>query len=379
MATAPEADGVRCMLMRGGTSKGGYFLAGDLPADPAERNALLLRIMGSPDPRQIDGLGGAHPLTSKVAVVSASADPAADVDYLFLQVAVDAPDVSDAQNCGNLLAGVGPFAIERGLVAAEEGETPVRIRMLNTGQLATARIRTPGRRVRYAGATTTPGVPGTAAPVVLEFGDSAADSPHSADAGGGLLPTGNVVDELLPGVRATLVDAGMPVVLLDVEDFAEFGLRGDETPEQLEADEKLAARIAALRSAAMPLMGLDPATATTVPKLTLVSPPRTPGGTVATRSFIPVRAHAAIGVVAAVSVASGLLLKGSTGRRHAEFPPSGEPLRLEHPTGHLDVAIEIDAPGDGRPPRLLRSGVVRTARRIFDGTVYPGPARDSGH
>jgi 4-oxalomesaconate tautomerase len=374
-----QLTGLPCMLMRGGTSKGGYFLAGDLPADPAGRNDLLLRVMGSPDPRQIDGLGGAHPLTSKVAVVSASTDPVADVDYLFLQVAVDQPDVSDAQNCGNLLAGVGPFAIERGLVPAQDGETPVRIRMLNTGQYALARIRTPGRRVAYGGGTALPGVPGTAAPVLLEFGGEGAEGADAerdgaGDSAGGLLPTGNTVDELLPGVRATLVDAGMPVVLLDAE---EFGVRGDETPEELEADEKLTARIAAVRGAAMPLMGLDPETATTVPKLTLIAPPRTPGGTVATRSFIPVRAHAAIGAIAAVSVGCGLLLAGApepVGRRHARLPGPGEPLRLEHPTGHLDVAVEIDSSGER--PRLLRSGVVRTARKIFDGTVFPGPDRE---
>ncbi|POM23180.1 4-oxalomesaconate tautomerase [Actinomadura rubteroloni] len=350
-----------CMLMRGGTSKGAYFRAEDLPADPAERNALLLRIMGSPDPRQIDGLGGAHPLTSKVAVVSVSPDPRADVDYLFLQVGVDQPDVSDAQNCGNLLAGVGPFAVERGLVPAQADETPVRIRMLNTGQYATARIRTAGRRVEYGGDTAVPGVPGTAAPVVLAF--AAPDG-----TGTPVLPTGNTVDEPLPGVRATLVDAGMPVVLLAGEDF---GVRGDETPEELESDEKLTSRIAAVRSAVMPLLGLDPAVATTVPKLTLLAPPRH-GGTVSTRSFIPVRAHAAIGALAAVSVGTGLLLDGAVGARHARLPPAGQALVLEHPTGELAVSVELDR--SGPIPRLLRSGVVRTARKIFDGTVYPGPA-----
>jgi 4-oxalomesaconate tautomerase len=352
-----DERGVPCMLMRGGTSKGAYFLARDLPADRAERDGLLLRIMGSPDPRQIDGLGGAHPLTSKVAVVSSSDDPDADVDYLFLQVGVETAVVSDAQNCGNLLAGVGPFAVERGLVKPDDAETRVRIRMLNTSQFATATIRTPGGKVQYAGDTSLPGVPGTAAPIVLEFG-----APDT------LLPTGNVSD-VLDGTRATCVDAGMPVVLLDADDF---GVTGRETPQELEANTELTARIDRIRQAALPLMGLDPRTATTIPKLALIAPPHN-GGTVSTRTFIPVRCHTAIGALAAVSVGAGLLLETAVGRRHAQLPPAGRPLRLEHPTGHLDVTVDLDPAAD--PPRLRRSGVVRTARKLFDGTVYPGPAR----
>ena len=240
---------------------------------------------------------------------------------------------------------------------ASDTETRVRIRMLNTGQLASATIRTPGGRVRYAGETAMPGVPGTAAPVVLEFA-----------APGTLLPTGNVRD-LLDGTEATCVDAGMPVVLLDAEDFR---VTGRETPRELEADRELAARIARIREAAMPLMGLDPATATTLPKLTLIAPPHQ-GGTVSTRSFIPVRCHNAIGALAGVSVGAGLLLDGAVGRRHARLPAAGGPMALEHPTGHLDVAVDLDPDAD--PPRLRRSGVVRTARKIFDGIVHPGPVR----
>jgi 4-oxalomesaconate tautomerase len=363
MSTAPgfqsavDEDGLPCMLIRGGTSKGAYFLAGDLPAERAERDGLLLRVMGSPDPRQIDGIGGAHPLTSKVAVVSRSGDPNADVDYLFLQVGVDEAVVSDAQNCGNLLAGVGPFALERGLVKAGGAETQVRIRMVNTGQFATATIQTPGGRVRYAGDASLPGVPGTAAPIVLEFG-----APDK------LLPTGQVAD-ILDGTQATCVDAGMPVVLLDA---AGFGVSGRETPAELEANAKLTARIARIRLAALALMGLDPGTAATIPKLALIAPPHD-GGTVSTRTFIPVRCHTALGALAGVSISVGLQLEGAVGRDSAQLPPAGKPLRLEHPTGHLDVAVDLDT--SVQPPLLRRAGVVRTARKLFDGTVYPGPAR----
>jgi 4-oxalomesaconate tautomerase len=196
------SKGVPAMWMRGGTSKGGYFLATDLPADAAARDAFLLRAYGSPDPRQIDGIGGADPLTSKVAVVSPSQRPDADVDYLFLQVFVDQAVVSDAQNCGNLLAGVGPFAIERGLVQSSGDDTDVRIFMMNTGKVATAHGQTPGGQVRYDGMARIDGVPGTAAPIPLTFADIAGSSC------GALLPTGNAVDAI-DGVEVTLIDNGM--------------------------------------------------------------------------------------------------------------------------------------------------------------------------
>ncbi len=209
------ADGVRCMLMRGGTSKGAYFLAGDLPADAAERDDLLLRIMGSPDARQIDGIGGAHPLTSKVAVISRCDRPDADVDYLFLQVGVDAATVDDRQNCGNLLAGVGPFAVERGLAA----QAPVRIHLVNSGSVATATFPGADGTVDYDGQTAIAGVPGTAAAVVLNFTGT------QGSATGALLPTGNVRD-VIDGVAVTCVDNGMPVVVVAA---AELGRTGYET------------------------------------------------------------------------------------------------------------------------------------------------------
>src|SRR6201996_8364005 len=239
-----RVDGIRAMQMRGGTSKGLYFLADDLPGDVAERDDLLLRVMGSPAPRQIDGIGGAPPLTSKVAVVSPSTRPGIDVDYLFLQVMVDQPVVTDQQNCGNILAGVGQFAVERGLVAAGGDQTRVRIRMVNTGGVVTAAFPTPGGRPRYDGDTAIDGVPGTAAAVVLDFEDSGA--------GGSVFPTGNLTD-VFDGVEVTCVDNGMPVVV--VAD-ASLGATGYESPLQLEGDTELGQRVRRLRLAAGPAMGL---------------------------------------------------------------------------------------------------------------------------
>lgn len=355
--TGPEE--VRCTVMRGGTSKGAYFLAEDLPADPGTRDGLLLRIMGSPDPRQIDGLGGAHPLTSKVAVVSRSAAPDADVDYLFLQVAVDTPEVTDRQNCGNILAGVGPFAVERGLVPAGDEETSVRVRMRNTGELAVATFPTPGGRVDPTGDAEISGVPGTAAAVVLEF-------PQGA---GPLLPTGNVRDTVA-GTEVTCVDNGMPVVLIPA---SALGVTGYETPGDLEEDAALADRLREIRLAAGRLMGLGDVAGTTVPKLTLLAPPAD-GGAVMTRTFVPVRCHTSIGVLGAASVAAGLRLPGGVGESIAVLPHSGDRLRVEHPTGFLEVGVDVD-PGSGTEPAVVRrTAVVRTARKIFDGTVFPRSA-----
>ncbi|MFD0432366.1 4-oxalomesaconate tautomerase [Streptomyces chartreusis] len=349
---------VRCMLMRGGTSKAAYFLAADLPADPAVRDELLLRVMGSPDERQIDGLGGAHPLTSKVAVVSPSSDPRVDVDYLFLQVAVDRTEVSGRQNCGNILAGVGPFAVERGLVPAGEEETSVRIRMVNSGDLATATFPTPGGRVEYTGDAEISGVPGTAAPVVIEFPPGA----------GKLLPTGRVRDTL-DGTTVTCVDNGMPTVLITA---TSLGVTGYETPKDLEEDLTLADRLRELRLAAGHLMGLGDVSDATVPKLTLLAPPRH-GGAITTRTFIPVRCHTSIGVLGAASVAAGLRVEGGVGTDLARLPDDGDRIRIEHPTGFLDIESGLATDATGLPT-ARRTAVVRTARKIFDGTVFPRSA-----
>jgi 4-oxalomesaconate tautomerase len=354
-------DGIRAMQMRGGTSKGLYFLAGDLPASPAERDDLLLRVMGSPDPTQIDGVGGAHPLTSKVAVVSPSTADGIDVDYLFLQVMVDQPLVTDKQNCGNILAGVGPFAVERGLVPAghrgeDRAETRVRIRMVNSNGVVTATFPTAGGRPRYDGQTAIDGVPGTAAAIVLDFEDSGA--------GASVFPTGNVTDTF-GGIRVTCVDNGMPVV---VAAASSFGQSGRESVAELEADAELNRRVQELRLAAGKAMGLGDVSATTVPKISLVAPPAH-GGTIATRTFIPVRVHQSIGVLGAVSVGTAILVPGAVGSDLAVVTEGSPRLAIEHPSGALGVEVELDLATT--PPTVIRSGVVRTARKLFDGTVFP--------
>jgi len=343
------------MWMRGGTSKGGYFLKSDLPSETAARDAFLLSVMGSPDPRQIDGMGGADPLTSKVAVVSKSTREGIDVDYLFLQVFVDQAIVTDAQNCGNILAGIGPFALERGLVAATGDETRVAIFMENTGQVAVATVQTPGGTVTYAGEAKIDGVPGVHAPIPLEFRDTAGSSC------GALLPSGNAVD-IVNGVPVTLIDNGMPCVVMKATDV---GITGYEDRDSLDANTELKAKIEAIRLAVGERMNLGDVADKSVPKMMLVAPPKN-GGAVSVRSFIPHRAHATIGVLGAVSVATACLIPGSPAAEVSDIPEgSRKTLSVEHPTGEMSCVLELDDTGAVKTAALLR-----TARKLMDGVVF---------
>lgn len=349
------SEGIRCMWMRGGTSKGGYFLKEDLPTDRDERDAFLLRLMGSPDTNQIDGMGGADPLTSKVAVVSASERDGVDVDYLFLQVFVDQAIVTDAQNCGNILAGIGPFAIERGLVSARGDETAVTIFMENTGQVAVASVKTPYGMVSYEGGAKIDGVPGSHAPIPLEFRDTAGSSC------GALLPTGNAVD-IVNGVAVTLIDNGMPSVVMKAGDV---GITGYEDRDTLDANDELKAKIEAIRLAVGKRMNLGDVTDKSVPKMMLVAPPRN-GGAITVRSFIPRRAHATIGVLGAVSVATACLIPGSPAAEVANIPVGDrKTLSVEHPTGEMSCVLAIDERG-----YVQSAAVLRTARKLMDGGVF---------
>ena len=353
------SKGIPCTWMRGGTSKGAYFLARDLPAAGAERDALLLSVMGSPDPRQIDGIGGADPLTSKVAVVSASARPDADIDYLFLQIFVDRAVVTDRQNCGNILSGVAQFAVEKGLVRAADDRTEVAVHMVNSDQVAGVTIETPGGAVTYEGNARIDGVPGTAAPVLQNFPQAAGSTC------GALLPTGNAVDAI-DGVEVTCIDNGMPLVVLRA---ADMGIGGYESREELDANATLKERLESIRLRVGPRMNLGDVRDRSVPKMTLVAPPRA-GGVIATRTFIPHRCHASIGVLGAVSVATACVLPGSTAHALARVPDGVEKLvSVEHPSGETSVMMNVSV--EGGVPRVSKAAVLRTARKLFEGQVFP--------
>ncbi|NVJ71477.1 MAG: 4-oxalomesaconate tautomerase [Alphaproteobacteria bacterium] len=348
----------KATLMRGGTSKGLFIHRDELPDDPARRDQVLMAAMGSPDARQINGVGGAHPLTSKVAIIGPSGEDDIDVDYLFLQVVVDKAEVSDSQTCGNMLAGVGPWAIEQGLVAPQEGETTVTIKMVNTGALATAHVPTRGGQVVYEGDCYISGVPTPAAPIPLDFRDVAGSSC------GALLPTGNVTDTY-GGIEVTCVDNGMPVVVLRAEDF---GLTGSESPAELEADTGLKARIEAIRLQAGRDMNLGDVAQKTVPKMSLVSPP-TSGGYLNSRTFIPHRVHEAIGVLGAVSVASAGMIEGSVAYGMANQTKAGSgQLDIEHPTGFFSVDVVVEPTAGGYEAR--KSALIRTAMKLMQGDVF---------
>ena len=348
---------IACTLMRGGTSKGPFFLASDLPREPAARDRVLLAVMGSPDPRQIDGLGGAEPLTSKVAIVSKSQRPGVDVEFLFAQVLIDQPRVDISPNCGNMLAGVGPFAIERGLVAPSDPATRVSIYMVNTGNLALATVPTPGGQVRYDGSTAIAGVPGTAAAINIDFLDTAGSVCES------LLPTGRARDRI-DGIDVSCIDNGMPVVVVAARSL---GKTGYESPAQLDDDRDFKARLEKLRLAAGALMGLGDVSHKVVPKVALIAAAQA-GGHVCTRSFIPHRCHSAIGVLGAVSVATACVMPGSVAEGIARVP-HGSPrvLSVEHPSGEFTVTLEVT--GSGENFVVGRSGILRTARALMQGQV----------
>lgn len=345
---------IPCVLMRGGTSRGPYLLASDLPADPARRDAVLLRIMGSPHPLQVDGIGGASSLTSKVAVVSASRQPGADVDYLFAQVAVNEAKVDTKPNCGNMLAGIGPFAIEAGLVAGRDPETIVRIFNVNTSTLVEAVVQTPGGRVEYEGDTRIDGVNDAAAAIKLTFLNA------MGAVTGKLLPTGRVLD-VIDGVEASCVDMAMPVVIMAAE---AFGKTGHETPAELDADRELLPRIESIRRKAGHLMGMGDVSGMVVPKPVLASRAREPGG-IASRYFTPHACHRSHAATGALAVGTAAALPGSVASRYVSPDGfAGGTLRIEHPAGAIPIDLEM-----GGDREVKRASLVRTARRIFEGNV----------
>ena len=347
---------IPCALMRGGSSKGLYFLRDDLPADPQTRDAVLIAALGS-DERQIDGVGGAHPLTSKVAIVSRSDNADVDIDYLFVQVVVGEGRVDTTPNCGNMLAGVAPFAIEQGLVAANDGATRVRIRMLNSNNVCELVVQTPGGSVTYDGDASISGVPGTAAAIVCNYLDVA------GSASGALLPTGNIKD-VIDGIEVTCIDNGMPVVVLRA---ADLDITGYETPVELDAHDELKRRLESIRLQAGPMMNLGDVAKKVVPKMSLISAPRA-AGHVNTRTFIPHNCHAAIGVLGAVSVATACIWPGSVADGIATAPPGKtRQLSVEHPSGEFSVTLEVGGTQDA--PVIEKAGLLRTARMIMRGEV----------
>ena len=360
--------GIPAALMRGGTSKGLYFRRADLPVDPRARDQVLLAAMGSPDPRQIDGAGGANPLTSKVAIVSPSTADDVDVDYLFAQVHVERAIVDLNPTCGNLLAGVGPFAIERGMIEAGDGETRVRIRMVNTGGLAEAVVQTPERRVRYDGEVAIDGVPGTSAPVVLNLLRCAGSRT------GAMLPSGRPRDEI-DGVPVTLIDVAMPMMVVRAD---ALGKTGYETPAELDADTALFARVERMRRTAGEMMGLGDVSDMVIPKVSLVAPPRAGRG-ISSRYLVPTRTHQAHAATGAICLAGAAVAPGTVASEVARLDPASNPLAVavEHPAGQLEVSVDVRRAPCGI--EVVSAGLVRTARLVFDGRIYvPGNAFEAG-
>lgn len=352
-----KSHSIPCILMRGGTSKGPYFKGSDLPADPQVRDRVLLAVMGSPDKRQIDGLGGSDTLTSKVAIVSPSTREGVDVDYLFAQVSVDQPIVDVAPSCGNMLSGVGPFAIETGMVTAQHGETRVVIYNINTDSRIEAVVQTPEGVVTYDGDTAIDGVPGTAAAIQLNFMDIIGSKTS------GLLPTGEA-RETIDGIDVTLIDVAVPMMILRA---ADIGKTGYETPDELDADHDFFARIEAMRMKAGRRMGLGDVTGKVVPKVALLAPPRN-GNAIAARYLVPHKAHAAMAVTGGLCIASCCAVAGTVAEGIAQIAGGNDrSVVVEHPSGVFEIALSTQ--GDG-PETEIKGGVLRTARKLMAGEVY---------
>jgi 4-oxalomesaconate tautomerase len=348
--------GIPVIFMRGGTSRGPYFKAEDLPKDVAARDRVLLAAMGSPDPRQIDGLGGADTLTSKVAIVSKSARPGVDLDYLFAQVDIGKPIVDTNPSCGNMLAGVAPFGIETGMIAAQDGETRVMIYNVNTEARIEAVVQTPGKSVQYTGDARIDGVPGTAAPIILNFMDVV------GSISGKLLPTGNVRD-VINGIEVTCIDVAMPMIMMRAKDF---GLTGTEGRAEINPNKELFAKIEPIRRKAGEMMGFGDVTDKVIPKVGLLSAPRD-GGTITSRYLTPHALHAAHAVTGAVCVSTACALEGSIAHELAK-PDDANPrtIWIEHPSGQVDVLLQTT--GKGADMDVV-AGTLRTARPIMKGEV----------
>lgn len=356
---------IPCILMRGGTSKGPYFRGADLPSDVAGRDRVLLAAMGSPDIRQIDGIGGADTLTSKVAIVSPSDREGVDVDYLFAQVSLDQPVVDTSPSCGNILAGVGPFAIERGMVPVTGDQTRVVIFNVNTNSLIEALIKTDGAAVDYDGDTAIAGVPGTAAAVRLNFMEIVGSKT------GKLLPTGSQREDI-DGIEVTLIDVAVPMMIFRA---ADMGKTGHETPAELDADRDFFARMETMRQEAGRRMGLGDVTGKVIPKVAMLAAPKD-GGHIAARYFVPHKAHAAFAVTGALCVSTVTAMEGTVSDGLANRPEGEDrEILIEHPSGLIDVALRTS--GSGADMDVVSGGVIRTARKLFTGEVFvPASALD---
>ena len=351
---------IPCVIMRGGTSRGPFFHLSDLPADTKTRDAVLLSVMGSPHEIQVDGIGGSHSVTSKVAMISKSQRPGVDVDYLFAQVEINEQRVDTKPNCGHMLVAVGPFAIDQGLIPARDGETPVRIFNVNTQSMVEAIVQTPGGEVTYEGNAAIDGVSGTAAPVGINFTAAIGSVTQK------LLPTGKPLD-VIDGIDVSCVDVAMPTIQMRA---TAFGKTGYESASELDADRELFKRMEAIRRKAGAMMGLGDVSKSVVPKIALLAAPRH-GGTISARYFVPDTCHKSLAVTGTVCIASACAIPGTVaeqiaGRTGLTKPPQGM-IEIEHPSGK--IAIDLDADFTNGKQVLRRAALIRTARRIFEGQV----------
>jgi len=347
---------IKCMLLRGGTSKGAFFLTNDLPSDLKLRDELLLKIMGSPDPKQIDGIGGATFVTSKVAIVSRSKKEGIDIDYKFIQVMVNEPIVDDKPTCGNILSGVGVFAIERGLVNIQDGQTPVEIYDINTGATISQVIQTPNRSIQYKGNTNITGVPGTAAPIEMYFKNITGSKT------GCYLPTKNPID-IIDGIEVTCLDISMPIVFVKAEDV---GISGYEMPDKLDNNEVLFKKLIRIREQASLVMGLGSAIGNVIPKIVVISPPKNDGD-INIRYFTPLSCHPSVAVSGGFCISVGCFIKGTLLNQinPKKFSVGNYTIKIENPAGTTPISVNFPSLDINK----VCGKTIRTAALLFEGIV----------
>lgn len=354
MSHLTQEKSIPYMMIRGGSSKGIFFKKDDLPSNEKSKNQIILDIVGR-DKRQIDGLGGANPLTSKVAIVNPSTNKNADVDFLFVQVVVGENRVDTSPNCGNILSGVGIFAIESGMVKPKNGTTSIKVNMLNSNKICELIMQTPNKKLTFKGESKIDGVLGTSAPIICNYMDI------EGSICGALFPTGKKQD-IVDGVNITCIDNGMPVVVIDAK---ELNISGYESCEELIANEELKKRVESIRLKAGFMMNLGDVKDKVIPKMSLISPPKN-GGSINTRTFIPHNCHAAIGVLGAVSVASSCLFKECVTDGIAQI--NSDQISVEHPSGEFQVKLTTDTKNS--EITIKKAGLLRTARLISKGEAY---------
>ncbi|MDH2880281.1 2-methylaconitate cis-trans isomerase PrpF family protein [Bacillus cytotoxicus] len=352
---------IPCFVMRGGTSKGLFFLDKHLPSNKRLRNEVILKVLGAGNARGVDGMGSLDPLSNKIAIIRKSTDPGIDIDYLFLQADLKKMVLDDSVNCGNIISAVAPYAIESGVIKAESGEMTVTIRNVNTNAIVESKILTENGNVLYSGDVKIDGVPGTGAPIRLNFMNSV------GSVTGKLFPTGSKMD-VIEGINVSCIDVSVPLIIIQA---TELGIEGDESPELLNSNTMFLNKIDMIRKKVAALANLGNVSNKVIPKIAIVSRPRK-SGTITSRYFIPHQCHSTHAVTGSLALSAAIKINGTTANHIVKKSGSykveeSNPIIIEHPAGQIQTeSIVVESNGKYS---IKQSSITRTARLILKGEL----------